>query len=98
MNYITYTANTIDDPLGARLLQVINTDYATLAGFETYGERDISEGFQTFGSLTYLDGRDREINQPLSNISPLEGRVGLRWFDTSPENAWGTRMGLANRQ
>lgn len=93
LDYITYTANAITDPLGARLLQVINTDYATLAGFETYAEHDIDEGFQTFGSLTYLDGRDREINQPLSNISPLEGRVGLRWFDVSPENAWGMEWG-----
>jgi len=93
LDYITYSANVIADPLGARLLQVVNTDYATLAGFETYGEYDFSEGFRSFGSLTYLDGRDREIDQPLSGISPLEGRVGLRWFDPSPENAWGLEWG-----
>lgn len=92
-DYITYAANLIDAPLGARLLRVINTDYATLAGFETYGEYDIDEGFQSFGSLAYLDGRDREIHQPLSGISPLEGRVGLRWFDINPENAWGMEFG-----
>ncbi len=94
MDYITYEANVIGDPIGARLLQVINTDYATMTGFEGYGELDLSEGFQAFGNLTYLEGTDRGIDQPLSSISPLEGRIGLRWFDVSDENAWGFESGV----
>ncbi|TWT82308.1 Vitamin B12 transporter BtuB [Planctomycetes bacterium CA13] len=92
-DYITYAANPIEDPLGARLLKTLNTDYATLAGFEAYGEADLLKGFQVFSSLAYLDGRDREINQPLSGISPLEGRLGMRWIDASPENAYGLEWG-----
>lgn len=94
VDYITYQANVIDDPLDARLLRTINTDYATLTGFEYYCEADLSDGWQAFGSLAYLDGRDREINQPLAGINPLEGRAGFRWFDVGPRNAWGLEWGL----
>ncbi|TWU21992.1 vitamin B12/cobalamin outer membrane transporter [Novipirellula artificiosorum] len=92
-DYITYAANPVTDPLGARLLKTLNTDYATLAGFEGYGEVDLLTGFQAFGSLAYLDGRDREIHQPLSGISPLEARLGVRLTDSGPENAYGLEWG-----
>lgn len=94
LDYITYAANVVSDPQGARLLQVLNTEYATLAGCELYGEADLSRSLQAFGSLTYLDGRDREIRQPLSAIYPLESRIGLRWSDYSRLNAWGVESGL----
>lgn len=94
VDYITYEANEVLDPQGARLLRAINTDYATLTGFESYCEADLSPGWQIFGSLAYLDGRDREIDQPLAGINPLEGRLGFRWTDTAPENRWGVEWGL----
>lgn len=93
LDYNTYAANAIEDPLGARLLQAVNTERATLSGFETYTEADLLDGIQAFGSLAYLEGTDEEINQPLAGIFPLEGRIGLRWFDTSPENRWGIEWG-----
>lgn len=94
VDYVTYEANVISDPSGARLLQTINTDYATLTGFESYIEADLTRGVQAFGSLAYLDGRDREIDTPLSGISPLEGRLGLRFIDIAPENRYGLETGL----
>lgn len=94
VDYVTYTANLIDDPDGSRLLRAINTDFATLTGFEYYCEADLVDGWQVFGSLAYLDGRDREINQPLAGINPLEGRAGLRISDTQPARAWGFEWGL----
>ncbi|MCA9140187.1 MAG: TonB-dependent receptor [Planctomycetales bacterium] len=94
IDYITYEANRILPPDGARLLQAINTDYATLTGFEYYCEADLTDGLQAFGNLAYLDGRDREINQPLAGINPLEGRLGLRLVDTGTQNRWGFEWGL----
>ena len=94
IDYITYEINNVSSPTGARLLRTINTDYATLTGFEYYCEADLTDGWQAFGSLAYLDGRDREINAPLPGINPLEGRVGLRWLDSTPQNRWGLEWGL----
>ncbi|MCS7470751.1 TonB-dependent receptor [Stieleria sp. ICT_E10.1] len=94
VDYVTYQANEVSDPTGAQLLRAINTEYATLTGFEYYCEADLVDGWQVFGTLAYLDGRDREIDQPLSGINPLEGRLGLRLIDTRPENAWGVEWGL----
>lgn len=93
LDYNTYTANVIDDPAGARLLQAINTDYATLTGFEAYGEADLMSWLQTFGSLAYLEGQDREIDQPLAGISPLEARLGLRFSNSQSQTPWGLEWG-----
>ena len=94
IDYITYQSNVVQPPTGARLLQTINTEYATLTGFEYYCEADLTDGWQAFGSLAYLDGRDREINTPLSGINPLEGRAGFRWLDSGPRSRWGLEWGL----
>lgn len=94
VDYITYSANEVRDPEGSRLLRAMNTEYATLTGFESYCEADLTDGLQTFASLAYLDGRDREINQPLAGINPLEGRLGLRLVDTTRADAWGVEWGL----
>ncbi|TWU01993.1 TonB-dependent receptor [Neorhodopirellula pilleata] len=93
LDYNTYAANEIGDPSGARLLQAVNTDEATLAGFEGYVEADMTDAWQWFGSIAYVDGRDREISQPLPGISPLESRIGMRLSDTTPKQAWGFETG-----
>lgn len=93
-NYITYEANVILDPSGARLLRAINTDYATLAGIEWYGEVDLTMLLTGFASLRYVDGRDQGIEQPLAQISPLESRVGLRIQDPCESPVWGGEMGF----
>jgi hypothetical protein len=93
LDYNTYAANTVRDPTGARLLTSVNTAYATLAGMEAYGEADLIDGVQTFSGMSYLDGRDREIHQPLGGILPLKGRIGLRLVDTSEDHRWGLEWG-----
>jgi iron complex outermembrane recepter protein len=92
-DYVTYTGNVIDDPLGARLLRTTNTDLATLTGFEFYADRSLSRQVTVYGSLQFIDGRDRVIDTPLNGISPLEGRVGVRLFDPTGGNDWGLDFG-----
>lgn len=65
-NYITYDlfdpAGTIDGfQQGASF---VNTDLATLAGFETYGQAELLPMLSTFGILSFLDGRDRSRLDP----------------------------------
>ncbi len=65
-NYITYDlfdpAGTIDGfQQGASF---VNTDLATLCGFETYGQVDMTSMLSLFGVLTYVDGRDRTRLDP----------------------------------
>ncbi|MEM9826727.1 MAG: TonB-dependent receptor [Planctomycetota bacterium] len=93
LDYVTYRANETD-PLGSRLLQAINTDLATLYGYEAYGEYDWTPGIQAFASLAYLRGTDQVIDQNLAGISPLESRLGVRFTDPSPENSRGVELGL----
>ncbi|MEM6364493.1 MAG: TonB-dependent receptor, partial [Planctomycetota bacterium] len=81
------------DPSGARLLQAVNTDLATLWGIESYAEMDLLRDLQAFGSVAYLQGDDQEIDEPLPGIFPLESRVGLRLFDPSDEQRWGLEWG-----
>ena len=93
-DYITYTGNVVSPPLGARLLQTINTDYATLAGFEAAGEVNLTAMLSTYASLNYVDGRDHGIDRPLSQIAPLQGRIGIRWHDAADQPQWGTDFGF----
>ena len=89
LDYITYTGNKINFPTDARLLFTKNTDLATLFGFEYYGEFDINRQVVAFGSLAYLEGEDQVIDQPLQGISPLEGRLGIRFVDSESRGKWG---------
>ena len=73
VDYITYTSLDVDTPEGARLLRTINTDLATLSGFEASAELDLMPRWTVFGSMFLVDGRDQEIDRPLFNIPPLEG-------------------------
>jgi outer membrane receptor protein involved in Fe transport len=92
-DYVTYEANLISDVAGARLMRTINTDLATLAGFELYGEADLTDTLAVFGTLKYIDGRDRGIDVPLGSIAPLESRIGLRLVAPDETNRWGTELG-----
>lgn len=65
-DYITYDlvspAGGIDGfPQGAAL---VNTDLATLAGFETYGQYDANRAISFFGTMSYVEGRDHSRNSP----------------------------------
>ena len=100
VDYATFTGKLINDPSGARLLRSTNTDLATLTGFELYGESDLSYRLSAFGSMNYVDGRDREIGTPLAGISPLDSRVGFRLTDQCEGQIWGLECGarIVNNQ
>lgn len=93
-DYITYKANLIDDPLGARLLETTNTDLATLTGGEGYIEIDWLDWLQGFAAINYLEGRDQTIGRALAGISPLESRIGFRLLDPSNDTRWGFEAGV----
>ncbi|QDV65719.1 TonB-dependent receptor [Crateriforma conspicua] len=70
-DYITYDlvspAGAIDGfPQGAAL---VNTDLATLAGFETYGQYDANRMVSLFGILSFVEGRDHSRNKPARQYS-----------------------------
>ena len=91
MDYNNYEVVTISDPMGAQLVRGSTTDLATLTGFELEGEADLSAAWSVFANLSYTDGRDRDLDVPLTGIAPLEARVGVRWHDPC-ENRWGVEF------
>lgn len=99
-DYITYGANPVNDPTGAFLLTATNTPHATLAGCEMYSELDLTDRLRAFGTIQYVDGRDRTLGAPLPGIYPLSSRVGLQLRDLAPQQAWGAEIGtqMANAQ
>ena len=102
-DYITYegfaTFPSLPDSLG---VVFTNTDFATLAGFETYGEHDISACATAFATMSYVEGRDHSRNrpsvvsssdeEPLPGISPLESRIGVRFHEPCPNPRYGVEI------
>jgi iron complex outermembrane receptor protein len=99
-DYVTFAANPISDPSGARLLLATNTDLATLGGFELYGERDVRPWLTAFASLNYVEGRDREIDAALPQIIPMWSRAGLRIKPVTETPKWGVELAawMVNQQ
>ena len=93
-DHVTYEANEIPDPSGARLLRAVSTDQAALTGFEAYGEYDWLPWLRPFGSVRYVHGQDLIIHQPLPQISPLESTVGLRLENLEASRPWGLEGGM----
>lgn len=92
-DYVTYSVSPVVDPTGARILTSRSTRRATLAGFELQGEVDLTGRSAAFGGLSYVDGRDRQLNAPLPSIAPLEGRLGVRVKDACDGQYWGLEFG-----
>ena len=88
-DYITYEGNEVLSPEGARLLRTVNTDLATLAGFELYGESRLTTHYTAFSSMNYVYATDQGISAPLWGIAPLDGRAGIRLHDESGGADWG---------
>lgn len=91
-NFSTFTVLDALDPTGARIVFTYNTPLATLAGFESYAEQDLNSYWTVFGSGMYVGGRDQTLGAPLTQIYPLEGRVGLRLHDPEGGNRWGVEL------
>jgi outer membrane receptor protein involved in Fe transport len=87
-DYITYVyipgAVTIVDGYS-----FVNTNYATLSGYEFNGEYDLTRSLSVFGQMAYVEGRDEETNTPLYGIYPLQSRVGLRLENADRCRGWG---------
>jgi outer membrane receptor protein involved in Fe transport len=93
-DYITYqlefnpkddTENKLPEFAGYRYK---NTGLATLIGVEFYSEYDLLDWLTPFGVVSYVEGRDHEIEEPLPGIYPLDSRVGLRVHDPVRSPRW----------
>jgi outer membrane receptor protein involved in Fe transport len=89
-DYVTLNGDIVEQPpfLSARLFQFVNTSEATLAGFEAGGEYDWSDYLSPFATIRYVEGRDQEINAPLTQIPPLDSVVGIRLHEPSQARLW----------
>jgi outer membrane receptor protein involved in Fe transport len=65
-----------------------NTGLATLIGGEAYSEYDLLDWLTPFGVISYVEGRDHDIEEPLPGIYPLESRVGVRVHDPDRSPRW----------
>jgi hypothetical protein len=93
-DYNTYVSFGVDPPTGAQILLAQNTPFATLQGFELYGDHKATDITTLFASLQYVQGTDESIDRPLPQIYPLQGRLGIRWTDPAPENTMGLEWGF----
>jgi len=92
-DYITLFDDNVNDLTGARLVQFVNTDLATLIGCEMALELDLNRYVTPFATLAYVDGRDRQINAPLPGIAPMDGRLGIRLHDAQSSGRYGFEAG-----
>jgi outer membrane receptor protein involved in Fe transport len=107
-DYITYkalgTLVGVPDGLG---VQFVNTELATLAGGEVYGECDWNECLTPFAVLSYVEGRDHtrgsrgippglpgSDEEPLPGIAPLETRLGVRLHEAVADSTERPRWGI----
>ncbi len=65
-------------------------DKVVIYGVEYRGELDLSaamEGLKLRGSLAYAKGKNKETDQPYSDVEPFNGSVGLAY--DAPSQQWG---------
>jgi hemoglobin/transferrin/lactoferrin receptor protein len=67
------------DGVKSEVLALQNQRTATLLGFTTSLQADISPTLAAYASLSYTRGRINELKTPLDHIPPLFGRAGARW-------------------
>lgn len=92
-DYVTVEDSVVSQMNSARLLRYINTDLATLTGFEAAAEFDLYPCLSVFGVMSYVEGRDCEIDRFLWSIPPLESTVGLRLHDSQGGRLWSIELG-----
>jgi len=76
-DYITFAeVAPASPPFQANVIQFVNTNRATLSGFETYAEWDVYEWLTPFVTMEYVEGRDYTRNFRgllVANGMPLAG-------------------------
>jgi len=104
-DYVTYEAfgSLPGVPTGLRI-QFVNTDLATLSGFEFTSELELLPYLTPFASVVYVEGRDHSrgsqftrtvggiipgsSEEPLPEIPPLESRLGIRLHQPGEQPRW----------
>jgi outer membrane receptor protein involved in Fe transport len=88
VDYITYRDEFVTDFFDARRLKYINTDLGTLTGFDWFGEVDVASRWSTFARMSYVQGQDQQIDQPLPAIPPLDSMIGIRYHSPEKMRRW----------
>jgi iron complex outermembrane recepter protein len=71
------------------VFRFMNTNLATMYGFNGFLEYDATPWLTPFASLSYVEGRDETRHEWLPGIAPLDARLGLRLHDRSKDPKWG---------
>jgi outer membrane receptor protein involved in Fe transport len=88
VDYITYKDEFVFQFLDARRFKYINTNLGTLTGFDWFGEVDLYPRLSTFARMSYVQGQDQQIDQPLPAIPPLDSMIGLRLHSPEKMRRW----------
>ncbi len=70
---------------GMETREYVNVSDAELYGIDGSLEFDVLESLILFGNLAYVKGRDRGSHEYLNSIEPLNGVLGVRWQDVTPQ-------------
>jgi iron complex outermembrane recepter protein len=89
INDVEFNEGTFNLQTRLREFRFKNTGLATLLGGEALGEYDVRPWLTPFATLSYVQGYDETIHEPLPSITPLEARVGVRIHDPSKAPRWG---------
>jgi iron complex outermembrane recepter protein len=87
-DFITYDAPHL--LFGPHLQHAIGVNHdVRMAGGEFYSELDLTNMWTAFGTLSYVQATDRDLDEPLWGIAPLDTRMGLRVLDPVNQR-WGS--------
>lgn len=78
-DYITFDARDLpEELLGQKIYRVgfVNTNLASLAGFELYGEHSVSPYLTGFAMMSYVEGRDHTRDKP-GRFRVVDNRSGV---------------------
>ncbi|MEM7656674.1 MAG: TonB-dependent receptor [Bacteroidota bacterium] len=64
---------------GQQVFQQQNTGQAFVRGIEAAVEVPVNQALALYGGVSYLQGQNITEGEPLSNLPPLNGRLGLRF-------------------
>ncbi len=78
-----------EEEVDEQTLRNANIDRARIRGIEAEGRWRLSDAVGVQASLAYLRGDDRRADEPLPDIAPLTGSVGL---GVRPAPAWAARV------
>ncbi len=97
--YDTYRDLAIDGKLPTGEATTVNMDgKVVIYGLEYRGELDLHsafglpEGVKLQGALAYSKGKNKDTDQPYSDVNPVDGSVGLAY--DAPSQLWGTALTL----